>query len=445
MRLASVRLRTTFVAVVVVGVALAAGAVTLVLLLRDQLTDDVRRAAQLRAEDVASVIDAGATLGQLSVDDDVFVQVVAPDGEVVAASSNVEGAPAVVELEPGESAEVDVPFDDDPFLAVAVATESDDEMLTVVAARTLDSVEESTATAARLLAIGYPILMVLVGFTTWKVTGRALAPVEAMRQEVEAISAEQLHRRVPAPPGRDEIARLADTMNHMLDRLERSQEEQRRFVSDASHELRSPVASIRQHAEVARSHPASTSVSELADSVLAEDLRVQRLVDDLLLLARADEGGLELRRRPVDLDDIVFEEAGRLRSTTPLRVDTTKVSAGRVVADESALQRVVRNVAENAARHARARVEFELFEHDGSTVLRVDDDGPGIARIDRERVFERFVRLEDSRARSGGGSGLGLAIVAELVTAQGGKVSVAEGTLGGTRLEIVFSEASGGF
>ena len=142
------------------------------------------------------------------------------------------------------------------------------------------------------------------------VVGRALAPVEAIRAEVDAISAAALHRRVPDPPADDEIARLARTMNRMLDRLEQAQARQRRFVSDASHELRSPVASIRQHAEVALAHPDRTTTAELAETVLAEDLRLQRLVEDLLLLTRADEHTLALRRRPVDLDDLVFDEAG---------------------------------------------------------------------------------------------------------------------------------------
>jgi len=278
----------------------------------------------------------------------------------------------------------------------------------------------------------------VVVLTTWVVVGRALGPVEAIRTEVDGISAAELHRRVPDPPGSDEIARLARTMNRMLGRLERAQVRQRRFVSDASHELRSPVASIRQHAEVALAHPDRTTTGELAETVLAEGLRVQHLVEDLLLLARADEHTLRLQRRPVDLDDLVFDEARRLREVTDLRVDTTAVSAGRVVGDSAELRRMLRNLGDNAARHTRGRISFALAEHNGVVLLAVDDDGPGIPAADRERVLERFVRLDDARARDAGGSGLGLAIVAELVAAHGGTLAIADSSLGGARVELNF-------
>jgi signal transduction histidine kinase len=260
--------------------------------------------------------------------------------------------------------------------------------------------------------------------------------VEAIRAEVDAISAAALHRRVPDPPADDEIGRLARTMNRMLERLERAQARQRRLVSDASHELRSPVAAIRQHAEVALAHPDRTTTAELAATVLAEDLRLQRLAEDLLLLTRADEHTLALRRRPVDLDDLVFDEARRLRDTTGLRVDTTAVSAGRVDGDAAGLRRVLRNLGDNAARHAAGRLAFSVAERDGLVLLGIDDDGPGIPEADRERVFERFVRLDDARGRDDGGSGLGLAIVAELARAHGGTVAVASSPLGGARVEV---------
>jgi signal transduction histidine kinase len=222
----------------------------------------------------------------------------------------------------------------------------------------------------------------------------------------------------------------------MLERLEQGQARQRRFVADASHELRSPVASIRQHAEVAQAHPEGTTLGALAETVAAENLRVERLVDDLLLLTRADEHTLQLQQRPVDLDDLVFEEALRLRESTTLRVDTTRVSAGRVSGDRSALWRALRNLGDNAVRHAASRVAFSLDEQDGAVVLEVDDDGPGIATADRQRVFERFVRLDDARARDVGGSGLGLAIVAEVVGAHHGTISIGHSGLGGARFQV---------
>jgi signal transduction histidine kinase len=312
-----------------------------------------------------------------------------------------------------------------------------------VVARVADMIGESTRIVTVLLAVGLPVLLLVVAATTWKVVGRALAPVEAIRGEVDEISAVELHRRVPDPPGDDEVARLARTMNRMLERLQAAHARQRRFVADASHELRSPVASIRQHAEVALAHPHRTTTAELASMVLAEDLRMQRLVEDLLLLARADEHALPPRRRHVDLDDLVFDEARRLRDATGLHVDVGAVSAARVAGDATGLRQVLRNLGDNAARHASTRIAFALAERDGAAVLAVDDDGPGIPEADRERVMERFVRLDDARARDGGGSGLGLAIVAELVAAHGGAVGIADSPMGGARVEVSLPRAAG--
>jgi signal transduction histidine kinase len=427
-RAGTVRVRTSIAATVLVGLALLAGGFALVLAMRDALTDEVRDVARVRAADTAAALEAGTNPSFVAAgldqdDDDAFIQILDGDGNVVAASPLVAGDPAVARLDRGESTEVTVTGEDDEFIAVA-------------ADAGLDTVGESTSVVTDLLMIGLPILLVVAALTTWLVVGRALAPVESIRREVDAISSADLDRRVPRPRGDDEIARLATTMNSMLERLERGQARQRRFVADASHELRSPVASIRQHAEVAQAHPERTTVGALAETVAAENLRVERLVDDLLLLTRADEHTLQLQRRPVDLDDLVFEEAHRLREATTLRVDTTRVSAGRVSGDRAALWRALRNLGDNAVRHASSQVAFALAEQDGAVVLDVDDDGPGIAATDRRRVFERFVRLDAARARDAGGSGLGLAIVAEVVGAHHGTVTIADSGLGGARFEV---------
>jgi signal transduction histidine kinase len=226
-------------------------------------------------------------------------------------------------------------------------------------------------------------------------------------------------------------------MNAMLDRLEAAQAQQRQFVSDASHELRSPIAAIRQHAEVALAHPDRILAPDLAATVLSENRRVERLVDDLLTLARADERLLVVAPRSLDLDDIVFAEVEQRRTATAMVVDAHHVSAGRVTGDTRALRRMVRNLLDNAARHARSRVDVALSTtHDG-VVLVVSDDGSGVPFGERSRIFERFVRLDDSRARDGGGTGLGLAIVAEVVAAHRGTVRVADADGGGARFEVV--------
>jgi signal transduction histidine kinase len=436
-RRGGVRVRTTLAAVVVVGVALLVGAVALVAAMQATLVGNLREATALRAAELAAVLEGGERPGFAVADpDEELVQVVDVDGTVVDASDNVAGRPPVAQLQPGQSERIGAAVGDDDLLAAASGAHTPDGRLTVIVARSVDDVAESTQVVTGLLAVGLPVLLGLVGVTTWHLVGRALAPVEGIRTEVEAISSAELHRRVPAPGGRDEVARLADTMNRMLGRLEGAQLRQRRFVADAAHELRSPVASIRQHAEVARAHPERSSLDALSGTVLTESLRIQRLVDDLLLLARADEGSLPLRRRSVDLDDLVFEEARRLRNTTDLRIDTERVSAGRVSGDPAGLARALRNIGDNAARHARSRVAFGLGEVDGVVHVDVDDDGPGVPVAARNRVLERFVRLDEGRGRDEGGAGLGLAIVAEVVAAHGGEVSVSDSPLGGARVEI---------
>jgi signal transduction histidine kinase len=427
----SVRVRTTAAAVGVLGVALLLAGIALVAGLHLALSRDMRAGATLRAAEVARSVDSGADLSPELVGADA-VQVLGSAGEVLAASPQVAGRPAMARLAAGESRTVDVAFDDDTYLVVAASAGN----RTVLLARSRENLVEATQALTLLLGVGLPLLLLIVGATTWRLAGRALAPVDAMRADVDAISAAALHRRVPLPATRDEIDRLAATMNRMLDRLERARVRERAFIADASHELRSPIAAIRQHAEVALAHPDRTSTSDLAAIAHAESMRMQVLVDDLLLLARADEKGLRRSSSPpVDLDDLVFGEATRLRGEG-VAVDTSAVSPVRVDGDGATLRRMLRNLAENAARHARGKVALALAEVDGEAMIHVDDDGPGIPAADRRRVFDRFVRLDESRSRAGGGSGLGLAIVAEIAAAHSGDVTVGESPLGGARFTV---------
>lgn len=427
--------------VAVVGVALLVGGVTLVVLLRGSLTDQVRTAAALRAADVAGVLESGTPAEDLAVDDedDLLIQVIDQSGAVVTSSENIEGEPALADVRPGQSREVgSAPISDEEqsFLLVAEQADTGTGPLTVLVGRSTELVTESTGLVITVLAGGLPLLLLLVGAISWRVVGRTLAPVDSIRREVEEISASELHRRVPAGATDDEVAQLAETMNRMLDRLESSHDRQRRFVSDASHELRSPVATIRQHAEVALAHPASTTTEELAEVVLAEDLRVQRLVEALLFLAHADENTLSVNRRPVDIDDLVFEEADRLRAVGDLRIDVAAVSAGRVGGDPGQLRRVIRNLADNALRHADSVIRLSLVDDGGHVVFTIEDDGCGIETRKQDHIFERFVRLDEARARDDGGSGLGLAIVAEIVTAHDGAVRASDSDLGGASFVV---------
>lgn len=441
----TIRVRTTGAAVFAVGVTLVAASIAMVVQLEESVRGNVETSAVARAETVAHRLEAGEEPSSLTAldEDEEYVQILADDGRVVAASANVSDTEPLVRLAPYETRTLDeVPFEDGAFLAVAEDAVDSSGLLTVVVGRSLEVVQETRGTVVGLLAVGVPLLLLVVGIVTWRVVGRALAPVDAIRAEVEAISSRELHRRVPQPTGKDEIARLASTMNGMLTRLEKARLRERRFVSDASHELRSPVAAIRQHAEVAQSYPDGTSTQELAEVVLEEDARLQRIVEDLLLLTRVDEGTLPLESSPVDVDDLLFDDVKRLRASTGLRVDGSGVSAGRVVGDREQLERMIRNLTDNAARHASREVRLALREDDGHVVLEVDDDGPGVPEEMREAVFERFTRLDDARDRQNGGAGLGLSIVSEIARAHGGSVAVTDAPIGGARFTVTLPSAS---
>lgn len=314
--------------------------------------------------------------------------------------------------------------DDESFVIVTTSAQTSQGLVRVVTAQSLESVERASETLLRLLIFGVPlVLVVVVGFTSYGVVGRALAPVEGIRARVAEVSVLDQEARVPVPDSADEIARLAETMNSMLGRLQAAAAAQHAFVADASHELRSPLATIRATTGLARSHPEAMDASTAAETILSETARLERLVSDLLLLAKSDEHGLVMRLDDVDLDDIATGEAACLRQlgVTNVAVD---VRAARVVGDAQHLVRAVRNLSDNAARYAESRVEIRLSQSNGQAHLDVIDDGPGIPDAKRDRVFERFVRLDGSRERGTGGTGLGLPIAQEIVRAHGGHVEV---------------------
>lgn len=317
-----------------------------------------------------------------------------------------------------------------PYLADSIQTE--DGVLTI--ARPLEQVEEAVNTTTTLLQIGIPLVLVLIFIVVWIVTGRALKPVENLRRQVDAIHADDLSARVDA--GDDELGALAGTMNQMLARLEQAQTTQRRFVSDASHELRSPLATMRQHAELAQRYPQATSLETLSDTVQAEGERMQQLVEGLLLLAKLDEGQ-RYSDNAIDLDDLLFAEASRLRRATTLAIDSSQVQPARFHGNAQLLGRVIRNLSENAARHATSRIRLSLFKNEaGWLLLEVEDDGAGVPVAQREAIFERFARLDESRNRDLGGSGLGLAIVQQIATSYTGKVWVEDSELGGAKFVL---------
>ena len=439
----SVRVRITVAATLVFAIAVGVAAWVLVGTVRTSLRDQVRNESESAVEAYTRRIRAGmepTELPTLTFDGVVYVQVLDANGNVVGGTGlgvlseplvRPDGTRRSVLVSPsGES------------MVISEQVRAPTGRYTVVAASPLDAVRRSVQALSRSLWIAVPCLVLLVGVVAWYVTGRALRPVEAIRAEVESITATSLDRRVPEPNSHDEVARLATTMNQMLDRLEDASARQRQFVSDASHELRSPVAAIRTTGEVALAHPDRADWPEVVQRMLAEDARMEQIVAELVVLAREDEDGITLPDVEVDLDEIVLEESARAERGSVI-VSTERVSAGRVRGDAELLTRAVRNLLDNASRHAEHRVTVSLTTEGTDVVLRVDDDGPGIAPADRERVFERFTRLDEGRARDAGGLGLGLALVRGIVTRHGGTVVASEagpvdGTdgLGGARFEV---------
>ncbi|MDQ7878993.1 HAMP domain-containing sensor histidine kinase [Microbacterium sp. QXD-8] len=426
----SLRTRITAASTLVVAAALVLGALAFYGILSVSIRDATLSAAETRAEQLAARIDAEGPAVVTELDDDV-AQVLDEGGRVAAASEeadsgdlpDIDGAPVIA-------------YDDE---AMVVVREDLDEGGTLLLAVSVEDDQSTLATVALLLAVAVVAVVALVAAITWWVVGRALRPVERIRAEVDDISADRLDRRIAVPASGDEIAALAGTMNRMLDRLDAAAPAQRRFISDASHELRSPLATIRQHAELAQLHPDATSVGDLAGVVHDEGLRMQELVDALLLLTRLDESPV-IRQEAIDLDDLAFAEITRLRAAGAV-VDGSGIHAARVRGDVRLVGRLVRNLADNAARHARSAVAIGVLESDGQVLLTVDDDGPGVPAAERERIFERFVRLDEGRARDAGGSGLGLAIARAIAEAEGGSVGVEDSPLGGARFTVVLPAA----
>ncbi len=308
--------------------------------------------------------------------------------------------------------------------------------VTAIVVTSLNDVDRRIEEVRGGLLIAVPLLIGFVGLVSWLIIDKALKPVEAIRREVVAIAHTTLDRRVTEPPVRDELGRLAQTMNEMLDRLEKAAKLQRQFVSDASHELKSPLASMRTQLEVTLTHPDQADWKTVASNVLEESLRMQHLINELLELARMDEQDPESylgEQSILDLDDIVFTEAKNIHNR---RVRTDGVSAGQVRGNPSQLRQVMRNLLDNAALYAREEIRVGLALEHNQVLLVVEDDGPGIPPQERERIFNRFARVEESRSRAVGGAGLGLAVVQGIVERHGGHISVGRAGIGGARFEI---------
>ncbi|MDQ0763973.1 sensor histidine kinase [Streptomyces canus] len=468
----SVRARATLGAVLVVAVALVAAGAAVLLSLRSNLIDQAGTQAERAARNVAADLSGGTPYTGLELDDDDEpVQVVDEHDTLVAATEHLEriSGTGIAEvrpqppaggtggtsasgdpddsdddttgddesvLEPGEiaddvgltngSATIDGESADYRFAAVDVEVPGKGT-LTVYAGASLNPEQSAVGTAQTVMLVGFPLLLGVVAAVTWLVTRRALRPVEGIRAEMAAITAsEDLARRVPVPDTHDEVARLARTTNETLAALETSVERQRRFVADASHELRSPIASLRTQLEVAAAHPELLDL----DGAVEDTVRLQHLAADLLLLARLDAGERGAGAR-VELAALARERAAG-RTGVTVRADAVEVTGSR-----GQLERVLDNLLDNAGRHARSAVVVTVRrDGDRNAVVEVGDDGDGVPAGDRERIFERFVRLDEARARDDGGAGLGLAIARDVAARHGGTLTVRDAPTGGALFEL---------
>ncbi|MBC6462246.1 sensor histidine kinase, partial [Actinomadura sp. HBU206391] len=283
-------------------------------------------------------------------------------------------------------------------------------------------------------------LVLLAAFATWKITGRTLRPVEAIRARLVEINGTDLGSRVPEPPGDDEIARLAQTVNSTLGRLERAQkrmeqalDQQRQFASDASHELRTPLAGLRMQLEEGQLYPDETSVQDVLDRALNEVDRLQAITTDLLLLARVGVCSPGARET-VDLAELAEVEVSRRMDRLPPRLCLERGATVDVVRTQ--ISRLLGNLLDNAQRHAKSTVAIDVRRVGDHAELSVADDGAGITEADRERIFERFTRLDAARSRDVGGTGLGLAIARDIACAHRGTLHVEDSAIGGARFVL---------
>lgn len=452
----SLRARLTVVTAGLLCVALVVGAVVL---------STVLSRGRVAALD-AVVRDRALTVGALVRGDQVpdalpvaqpgeIVQVLDGDGRVVASSPTasrtlpVLPAATLADLRERAAAQPGVPlvvgtavsaYDAQARAAVLLpeaAGRDGGEGGLVVATMPLGEVEGLVRALRLALLAVVPVLTALLAAAIWLALGRALRPVEELRSAAAQVARAGGPGALPEPGTDDEIGALARTLNEMLDRLEVAAARQRSFVADAAHELRTPLAALGATLDVARAHPDAYERAELVADLADEVGRMQDLVADLLLLARL--GSRPVPDTPVDLAavareavDLAVAAAGRPGVAVEVH------GSGRSRGDAAALGRVVRNLADNALRHAAARVRVEVA--DGR--VSVSDDGPGVPEADRERVFERFVRLDDARARGAGGSGLGLAIAREVAREHGGDVVLRPAVPGSTGLtaEVLLPE-----
>ena len=444
----SLRARLIVVGVLGVATALAFGSVALYEVLTVAGARTLDASARATGAEVASLVRQHRLPDPIPGTGSQVVQVVDGRNRVVSASVNADRltallSPAQLRAAASGSA-VEVPGSrlglSAPLRAKAWPVDVPGGRQTVVVAQQVGDIQHSQNVLKVALLVTYPLLLLALAAIAWRVVGAALRPVEALRSSAERISDAEQDARLPVPPSSDEVHALAVTLNSMLDRLADARARQRAFVADAAHELRSPLASMRTQLDVSRRLEGPTRVT---DDLLADVQRLSVLVEDLLLLARLDAAGSGADPVPATAVAPLVAEVSRRYATARVPVTASGTGPGRadvaVRADD--LRRALVNLLDNAVRHARTAVQVGLRADGPLVVVEVSDDGTGIPAADRDRVFERFTRLDDARDRDAGGSGLGLAIVRQIAQRSGGDIHLDEAPGGGLRARLVLPSA----
>jgi signal transduction histidine kinase len=434
MRRWGVRARVTIAASSVLAAILAIGAVALVALVHQSLVANLDSAASTRARDLSSLVSSGSLPVTLpaQADDSSLIQLVDASNAVLSASANVVGEGPILRTHPQATSDTFVSISSLPVgnrsefrVAVHPVTTASGAGWIYVAT-SLSQVDAATNSLAWALAAAMPMLVALVALTISVSVGRSLRPIERIRQQAVLMGTD-LSQRVPVPPSHDEVSRLAVTVNQMLDRLQQSTQKQKQFVGDASHELRSPLATLRAQVDVALARRDPADAVATLERVESQAVRMTQLIEDLLFLARTDEGRQRRSFVPLDLDELVIGEFRRLEALNRVAVRLVQLDAVRTTGSPRDLARMIRNIGDNAVRHAGSEVSIGLTNEGESAAITIANDGSPILAEDQLRIFDRFTRLDGARSRrlGAGGSGLGLAIAQEIATAHGGHVSAA--------------------
>ena len=381
-----------------------------------------------------------ADVKSYATSDAMAIQVLDASGSVVAASADLQGegplvSPAVWNGSVGPITVANMPLGSgEPFRISRRLVHTPSGTWTVVAGESVGPVESTIHGFTLGLVVAGVAMTLLVSLLVAVLTRRAMRPIEKIRARVDTIAMSASHQRVPEPETHDEVGRLARTMNAMLARLESAEQRQRRFVADASHELKSPLSAATTELSVAAAHPDTADWPDVADAVLGDLERLRALAEDLLTLARLDESPTLIGTAAVDLDEIVTEEVTRLTRISNATIDASHLGAGRIHGDRDALRRLVRNLLDNALAHAINFVRLRVESVAGTVELEVTNDGPTIGSAHRDLIFQRFTRLDVDRSPSEGGSGLGLAIVAAVAAAHHADIEVRDAAPGTTFL-----------